>query len=78
MWRCSSASGKRGTGYGRCGVALLREGGWRIELDTRGWNVRVLDGTIIDELGRGGGGGSAFITACNCPAWNAITSRSRL
>jgi hypothetical protein len=36
-------------------VALLRESGWRMELDTRGWNLRVLDGTIINELGRGGG-----------------------
>jgi hypothetical protein len=27
-------------------VALLRESGWRMEMDTRGWNIRVLDGTI--------------------------------
>jgi hypothetical protein len=36
-------------------VALLREGGWHMEWDTRGWNLRVLDGTVINELGRGGG-----------------------
>jgi hypothetical protein len=35
-------------------VALLREAGWRMELDTRGWNLRVLDGTIINEPGQGG------------------------
>jgi hypothetical protein len=36
-------------------VGLLQESGWRMELDTRGWNIRVLDGTVINELGRGGG-----------------------
>jgi hypothetical protein len=36
-------------------VGLLRERGWRMELDSAGWNVRVLDGTIINEPGRGGG-----------------------
>jgi hypothetical protein len=36
-------------------VALLRESGWHMQWDTRGWNLRVLDGTVINELGRGGG-----------------------
>jgi hypothetical protein len=36
-------------------VGLLRERGWRMEEDSAGWNIRVLDGTIINEPGRGGG-----------------------
>ena len=38
---------------GMC-LALLRESGWRMEMDTRGWSIRVLDGTIIREPNRGG------------------------
>jgi hypothetical protein len=35
-------------------VALLRESGFHMECDSRGWNVRVVDGTLIKEPGSGG------------------------
>ena len=35
-------------------VALLRESGFHMGCDTRGWNVRVLDGTLIKEPGPSG------------------------
>lgn len=35
-------------------VALLRESGFHMGCDSRGWNVRVVDGTLIKEPGAGG------------------------
>jgi hypothetical protein len=35
-------------------VALLRESGFHMACDSRGWNVRVVDGTLIKEPGQGG------------------------
>jgi hypothetical protein len=35
-------------------VALLRESGFHMTCDSRGWNVRVVDGTLIREPGQGG------------------------
>lgn len=35
-------------------MALLAESGWQIGADSRGWNVRALDGTLIKEPGRTG------------------------
>jgi hypothetical protein len=35
-------------------VALLRESGFHMACDSRGWNVRVVDGTLIKEPGPGG------------------------
>jgi DDE family transposase len=35
-------------------VALLRESGWHMSGESRGWNVRVVDGTLIKEPGPGG------------------------
>jgi len=39
--------------HGMC-RALLVESGWQIGADSRGWNVRALDGTLIKEPGRTG------------------------
>lgn len=36
-------------------VGLLRESGFHMGCDSRGWNVRVVDGTLIKEPGAGGG-----------------------
>lgn len=35
-------------------LALLKESGWHVGVDSRGWNVRILDGTLIKEPGRTG------------------------
>ena len=35
-------------------VSLLGESGFHMSCDSRGWNVRVVDGTVIQEPGRGG------------------------
>lgn len=35
-------------------VALLRESGFHMGCDSRGWNVRAVDGTLIKEPGPGG------------------------
>lgn len=35
-------------------VGLLRESGWEIPAETRGFNVRALDGTLVKEPGRNG------------------------
>ena len=35
-------------------VALLGESGFHMACDSRGWNVRVVDGTLIREPGQGG------------------------
>src|ERR1051326_2596979 len=39
---------------GLCAM-LLRESGFHMTCDSRGWNVRAVDGTIIQEPGAGGG-----------------------
>jgi len=39
--------------HGLC-VSLLRETGWEMPLETRGFNVRALDGTLVKEPGRSG------------------------
>ncbi len=39
--------------HGLC-VSLLRENGWEMPLETHGYNVRALDGTLIKEPGRSG------------------------
>lgn len=33
---------------------IQREAGWEMPLDSRGWNVRALDGTVVKEPGRSG------------------------
>jgi hypothetical protein len=35
-------------------VALLQESGWEMPLETHGFNVRALDGTLVKEPGRSG------------------------
>jgi len=35
-------------------VSLLEESGWEMPAETHGYNVRVLDGTLVKEPGRGG------------------------
>jgi len=35
-------------------MALLAESGWQMGADSRGWNVRALDGTLVKEPGRTG------------------------
>ncbi len=35
-------------------VSLLQESGWEMPLETRGYNVRALDGTLVKEPGRSG------------------------
>src|SRR5712692_5603271 len=35
-------------------VALLEESGWEMPAETRGFNVRALDGTLVKEPGRWG------------------------
>ena len=35
-------------------VGLLEESGWEMPAETRGFNVRALDGTLVKEPGRGG------------------------
>src|SRR6266478_2235485 len=35
-------------------TALLAESGWYLGVDSRGWNVRALDGTLVKEPGRTG------------------------
>src|SRR5258706_8876670 len=35
-------------------VALLRESGWEMPAEVRGYNVRALDGTLVKEPGRSG------------------------
>src|ERR1700746_3258823 len=37
--------------HGLC-VALLQENGWEMPAETRGFNVRALDGTLVKEPGR--------------------------
>ena len=39
--------------HGLC-VGLLKESGWEMPLETHGFNVRALDGTLVKEPGRGG------------------------
>jgi len=39
--------------HGLC-AALLRESGWEMRADSRGYRVRALDGTLVQEPGRGG------------------------
>ena len=39
--------------HGLC-VSLLRESGWELPLETHGFNVRALDGTLVKEPGRSG------------------------
>src|SRR5437899_6301903 len=39
--------------HGLC-VSLLQESGWEMPAETHGFNVRVLDGTLIKEPGRSG------------------------
>ena len=39
--------------HGLC-VALLQENGWEMPAETRGFNVRALDGTLVKEPGRSG------------------------
>jgi Transposase DDE domain len=39
--------------HGLC-VALLRESGWEMPAEVRGYNVRALDGTLVKEPGRRG------------------------
>jgi Transposase DDE domain len=39
--------------HGLC-VALLQESGWEMPLESRGYNVRALDGTLVKEPGRSG------------------------
>ena len=39
--------------HGLC-VSLLQESGWEMPAETHGFNVRVLDGTLVKEPGRGG------------------------
>jgi hypothetical protein len=39
--------------HGLC-VSLLRESGWELPVETHGFNVRALDGTLVKEPGRGG------------------------
>lgn len=39
--------------HGLC-LALLAESGWYVGADSRGWNVRALDGTLVKEPGRTG------------------------
>jgi hypothetical protein len=35
-------------------VSLLQESGWEMPAETRGYNIRALDGTLIKEPGRSG------------------------
>ena len=35
-------------------LALLQESGFRLRTDTRGWNLRAVDSTIVKEPGRTG------------------------
>jgi hypothetical protein len=35
-------------------VSLLQESGWEMPVETHGFNVRALDGTLVKEPGRGG------------------------
>ncbi len=39
--------------HGLC-VSLLQESGWELPAETRGFNVRALDGTLVKEPGRSG------------------------
>jgi hypothetical protein len=39
--------------HGLC-VSLLEESGWEMPVETHGYNVRALDGTLVKEPGRGG------------------------
>jgi hypothetical protein len=39
--------------HGLC-VSLLKESGWEMPLETHGFNVRALDGTLVKEPGRSG------------------------
>jgi hypothetical protein len=39
--------------HGLC-VSLLQESGWEMPLETHGFNVRALDGTLVKEPGRSG------------------------
>ena len=33
---------------------LVEESGWEVPMQSRGWNVRAVDGTLVKEPGRGG------------------------
>jgi Transposase DDE domain len=35
-------------------VGLAEESGWEVPIESRGWNVRAVDGTLVKEPGRGG------------------------
>jgi Transposase DDE domain len=34
---------------------LVEESGWEVPMESRGWSVRAVDGTLVKEPGRGGG-----------------------
>src|ERR1700723_2313356 len=46
---------KAGEWWRQLCVALLRESGFAIRTEMRGWKVRAMDGTLIKEPGAGGG-----------------------
>ena len=35
-------------------VRLAEESGWEVPMESRGWNVRAVDGTLVKEPGRSG------------------------
>jgi len=53
MWRCCCGCARRSAGAAVV-LGLLQESGWSVGADPRHWNLRAVDGTLVQESGRTG------------------------